>query len=203
MRRRSLAFVVAALALAACGHPARRAPTLHNASSGRDPMPAASARVSGVVTEEAMTAYFTARFPAAVEAGTLRLDYGSAGVSEQIVGELADLDIDDMAELDAIVPRDLERRGFPALRATGDGTTNLAGLLRDLMIMHDAHRYFSVAWRHHWSTNGPEDFPIPQAYGVDFSVMRRLGVFSGGALSSPTVSPAPRVTSGAPPPTMP
>ena len=33
--------------------------------------------------------------------------------------------------------------------------------------------------RHHWFLTGPEDFPIPAAYGVDFDVMRRRGVWSG------------------------
>ena len=173
-----LAAIVGLALLGCSGAGPRPAPRLHNIPTGTA-APDRSSYPRGAITEEAITRYFTWRFPAQVEAGTLRLDYGSSGVAEQIIEELAALGIDDMRDLDRIVPHDLESRGFDALAATGDGGTNIAGLMRDLMIMHDTHAYFTTAWQHHWSTTGPSDFPIPAAYGVDFSLMRRLGVFDG------------------------
>ncbi len=133
----------------------------------------------GPITAEAMKAYFVARFPAAVEDGTVKLDFGNGDVADDVLRELAALGIDDMSEVAAMVPIDLETRGFAALTASGAPSTNLAGLMRDLMIMHDTRRYFTDAWHHGWITTGPEDFPIPAAYGVDFDLMRRLGVWSG------------------------
>lgn len=133
----------------------------------------------GPITAEAMIAYFAARFPAAVADGTVRLDFADGDVAADVVRELAALGIDDMSQVAALVPIDLETRGFAALAASGASSTNLAGLMRDLMIMHDTRRYFTDAWNQAWTTTGPEDFPIPAAYGVDFDLMRRLGVWSG------------------------
>lgn len=176
--RSRLVVLVVALALVACR--TRSAPPatplsnrLSAAAIPQGPVP------HGPITAEAMTTYFSERFPAAVEDGTIRLDFGSANVAEQVTQELAALGIDDMSELAALVPGDLETRGFDALKATDEPTTNVAGLMRDLMIMHDTRRYFTKAWNHNWSTSSPDDFPIPAAYGVDFGVMTTLSVFSG------------------------
>ncbi|MBL8627623.1 MAG: hypothetical protein JNK64_40435 [Myxococcales bacterium] len=162
--RASFLAVIAALALLACGHPAAK--------------PAGPPPPSGPVTEAAIVGYLQQSFPAAVAEGTLKLDWGSPDVPAEVVDELAIMGIDDMGEVAALVPADFATKGLDAIKA--EGGTNAAGLMRDLMIIHDVRGYFEKAWRNHWSANGPEDFPLPVAYGVDFQVIADLGVFDGG-----------------------
>jgi hypothetical protein len=139
----------------------------------------------GPVTEKAMLDYFQARFPKAVAEGTLVLDFGSTGVANDVTSELHILGIDDMSGVAALVPNDFDTKGFNAIKASSGPTTTVAGLMRDLMIMHDTRGYFEKAWRNGWVTSGPQDFPAPAAYGVDFSIMEELGVFTGEGDDNP------------------
>ena len=43
--------------------------------------------------------------------------------------------------------------------------------------MHDPRGYFENAWRYGWVPSGPQDFPAPAVYGVDFDILRDLRVF--------------------------
>ncbi len=163
--RATILAVLATLALVACGHsPAK---------------PAGPPPPSGPVTESAINGYVAQAFPDAVAAGTIKLDWGSAGVSDEVIAELGIMGIDDMGEVVALVPADFKTKGLDAVAADG-GSTNVAGLLRDLMIIRDARGYFEKAWRSNWATSGPQDFPLPLAYGVDFAVIADLGVFGDG-----------------------
>lgn len=163
--RATFLAVIAALALVACGH--------------SKPKPAGPPPPSGPVTEAALAGYFQQAFPDAVAAGTIQLDWGSAGVSTEVIEELGILGVDDMGEVAALVPADFATKGLETIKANG-GSTNVAGLMRDLMIIHDVRGYFEKAWRNNWATTGPGDFPLPLAYGVDFQVIADLGVFEGG-----------------------
>ncbi len=163
--RASFLAAIAALALLACGHSTAK--------------PAGPPPPSGPVTEAALAGYFQQAFPDAVAAGTIQLDWGSVGVSAEVIEELGILGVDDMGEVAALVPADFATKGLDAIKAN-DGSTNVAGLLRDLMIIHDVRGYFEKAWRNNWATNGPGDFPLPVAYGVDFKAIADLGVFEGG-----------------------
>lgn len=163
--RASFLAVIAAFALFACGHS-----TAKPAVPPPPPVP---------VTEAALAGYFQQAFPDAVAAGTIQLDWGSVGVSAEVIEELGILGVDDMGEVEALVPADFATKGLETIKANG-GSTNVAGLLRDLMIIHDARGYFEKAWRNNWAANGPSDFPLPLAYGVDFKVIADLGVFEGG-----------------------
>ncbi len=172
-----LLVLIVGLGLGACG-PTATHPTsaLANRPAGVATQPAP--RRGGLITAEALSAYVAARFPAAVADGTLVLDFGSGGgVGDDVIEELHILGIDDMAGVAALVPADFERKGFAAIRASQAPTSTVAGLMRDLMVMHDPRGYFEKAWRHGWVTTGPQDFPAPIAYGVDFDVVRDLGVF--------------------------
>jgi len=61
---------------------------------------------SGPVTEAAIVGYFQQAFPDAIAASTIQLDWGSAGVSAEVIEELGILGIDDMGEVAALVPAD-------------------------------------------------------------------------------------------------
>jgi hypothetical protein len=173
-------LVIVALGLAACGgknHPVAVVPHAHEVTPPALPNPALAP--TGPITGASLAAYFEARFPARVADHTLETGFGSPGVDAEIVHELAVLGIDDMAEVAALVPADFDTKGFGATKASADPSTNIAALARDLMIIHDARGYFEKAWQHHWTANGPEDFPVPAAYGIDVAGFDAFGVFGG------------------------
>lgn len=169
---RALVLVlVLSLALAACGgkgKPSTLASTT-TAQAARSP-----------VTAEALTTFFTTRFAGAVQEGLLSPDFGSGGVDDDVIRELAAMGVSDLSGVQALIPADFDTKGLGAIRASSSGTTTIAGVLRDLMIMRDTRGYFEKAWNHGWTSSGPEDFPVPAAYGVDFSIMVELGVFDEG-----------------------
>lgn len=134
-------------------------------------------QVSGPISEQALIDYFKARFPQQVADGTLELDFATAG--NDIMEELRLLGYTDMSAIPALVPADFETKGFGAIKQSGDPTSNVAGLMRDLFIIRDARAYFTKAWRNSWVSSGPQDFPAPIAYGVDMAVLEELGVFGG------------------------
>ncbi len=170
--RSILLVLTIALGLVAChGNSSTTTPTV---AAPKVPVP------HGPVTAEAMTAYFQLRFPAQVADGSLLLAFGSDGVAEDIAKELRLLGIDDMSGVAALVPADFDTKGFGAIKASEAPTTNVAGLMRDLMIIHDTRGYFTRAWNNGWVSSGPQDFPAPAAYGVDFGVMEELGAFGSG-----------------------
>lgn len=124
-----------------------------------------------LLTPATLVEVVRARFPAEIAAGTLEVDFGSEGVDVEIIDELKIMGIDTTAELAAIIPADYGTKGLGAA-----GTSNVAGMMRDLMIIHDVRKYFGEAWRNNWSAS-PDDFPAPEAYGVDVEVIREMGVF--------------------------
>ena len=169
LRARALSLFVLLIALAACGGPKAKGPV-----APTSPYPAAT---PGPVTEPALADYFQAALPEAFAAGTIAADFGSTEVGAEVIGELALMGVDDMTEVGTLLPFDFKTKGIAALAADGDGTTNLAGMLRDLMVMKDARLYFTTAWQNHYSMNGPQDFPVPAAYGVDLEGLRDLGIY--------------------------
>lgn len=135
----------------------------------------AEAAISG----ESIVDVVKQRFPEAVASGVIVIDWGSAGVDGEVVKELAVLGITSTKQLAAIIPADYETKGLDAVKGVGEGTTNVAGLMRDLMIIHDTKGYFEKAWNESWSASS-EDFPAPVAYGVDMKILEGYGVFGGG-----------------------
>jgi len=117
------------------------------------------------------------RFPEAVAKGTFTLDFGDGRVDDEIIEELTILGITTTTALAAAVPRDYQDKGVAAVEGTVEGKTTIAGLMRDLMIIHDTRGYLERAWDHKWVADGPQDFAAPQAYGVDFAIFEELGVF--------------------------
>lgn len=169
---RSFVFILA-LALVACSGKSSTTTT------PKAPVP------HGPVTADALTAYFGTAFPKAVADKVLVLDFGSAGVADDVIKELALMGAADMGGVAAMVPSDFATKGFDAIKASAAPTTTIAGLLRDLMIIKDTRGYFTKAWNNGWVTEGPQDFPAPAVYGVDFGIMKELGVFSADDSGNP------------------
>jgi hypothetical protein len=160
--RSLLLTMTLSLGLVACSHNSKH-PTVPTAGY---PVP------HGAVTAQAMKDYFGARFAANVTDGSLVLDFADGdGVAPDVIKELDVLGIHDMSGVAALVPADFETKGFMVIREKGGGSSNLAGLMRDLMILHDPRGYIEKAWNHTWVCSGAEDFPVPIAYGLDYSIL--------------------------------
>jgi len=107
--------------------------------------------------------YMLTKFKDAVASGLEPIFGKEEASGSAIVEELAAFGISTLAELDNIVPVDLPRQT--------DLIKNFrfAGLVRDVMIIHDADRYFGKAWERHWTrlVTGP----VLEAYGLDVAAL--------------------------------
>jgi putative GTP pyrophosphokinase len=82
---------------------------------------------------------------------------------QDLIEELHDLGINTLAELDKVIRPDLIV--FESKYQSGQ---TFAGLLRDIMIIHDPDSYFSKAWKSHWFGLGDNETPnIFKQYGID------------------------------------
>lgn len=142
--------------------------------------PALPPVTDAALSKESLVTFAKERFPDAVADGTLILDFGSADMDAEIIAELAAFNVRTTGQLNAITPVDFQTKGFAALKAGSDPTSNITGLIRDLLIIHDAATYFDTVWKNSWVANGPDDFPVPAAYGVDMKILEDAGVFGGG-----------------------
>jgi hypothetical protein len=172
MERLALVLMISLFALApACGG-GKSGPTT---PSG----PQLPKVTEGPITKDSLLVFMKERFPTHVADGTLTLDYGSAGVENDVISELQIMGITTTGQLNAATPIDFDTKGFAAIKASDAPTSTVAGLLRDIMIIHNAKLYVDKAWRNGWVASGPGDFPAPAAYGVDLSVLETGGVYSG------------------------
>lgn len=63
--------------------------------------------------------------------------------------ELKLMQIQTLAELDAIIPEN-----FKETFVKNKVNSNFAGIMRDILIIHDADKYFTTAWKKKWSRGG-------------------------------------------------
>jgi hypothetical protein len=132
------------------------------------------------ISKDSLLVFINERFPAAVKEGTITLDFGSGGVETDVISELQILGITTTGQLNVATPIDFDQKGIGAIKASESPTSTAAGLLRDIMIIHNAKLYVEKAWRNSWVAAGPQDFPAPIAYGVDMAILEQGGVYGGG-----------------------
>lgn len=160
-----LALTVALVA-PACGGGRAAGPTVAAIKAPTDP-----------IAKAPLEAYLSQRFAAEIAAKTMELSYGSDDTAEQLFAELKAMGIDRVDQLAAIIPADYQTKA--AMTFTLDDPNNIPGLLRDLMMVHDAPRYFRDAWKEHWYASGEGDFKAAIAYGLDYASLEQYGVVSG------------------------
>jgi hypothetical protein len=154
-----------ALVAPACGGSRAAGPTVAAVKAPTDPVSTAS-----------VNAYLSARFATQLGAKTFVVDYGSADTDAEVFGELAAMGITRIDQLAAIIPADFDTNAAGAF-TTAD-PQNVPGVLRDLMIIHDAPRYFKDAWKEHWMASSEGDFTAAIAYGLDYASLAQYGVIS-------------------------
>lgn len=170
MRARAALIVVA---IAACRPPPPAAPTIANRPDARAP---ATTTARGAITKANVEALLARRFAVQLAAGTYVAEWN--GTEDDVLGELAAMGWDDMAELAAAIPIDYERRA--AHQFTSANPANIPGTVRDFMILTDARRYFADAWQNHWATLAPGDIEVYRAYHIDLSPLRAASVIPDG-----------------------
>jgi len=112
--------------------------------------------------------YMLTKFRDAVALGLLP-DFGSDEAESEIVEELADFGISTLADLDSIIPGELPTQ--TDLLAS----YNFSALMRSIMMVRDAHRYFGKAWKNHWLRLGHSQ--VLEVYGVDVAALaHRYGI---------------------------
>jgi hypothetical protein len=172
---RALACVVG-VAAAGCSGPAQSAqPTI-----GGNPVASRPAEsVATPITAQSLEDYLRQRFAPLVDNGMLEVKYPMDSSRDEILWELDCFDLKSTADIAALVPPDFNKRGVPVLAKLPAPASNTLSLLRDLMIIKDAKRYFTQCWSQHFVA-GASDFPLPNEYGVtEATLVQLLG--AGGA----------------------
>jgi len=84
----------------------------------------------------------------------------------EIIEELSLMEINTLEELESITPRDFVKRQSnyrPWLRE------GIIGLIRNILMIHDADSYFKKAWRRNWQGLDRDAISLVESYGVDLS----------------------------------
>jgi ppGpp synthetase/RelA/SpoT-type nucleotidyltranferase len=114
------------------------------------------------IDSTSLTTYMKRRFAFLIRSGTVVPDFGFRQffANTELVEELQDMGIRTLKELDKVIPPGLEEA------ETKSSKDSLAGLLRNIMIILDADRYFETAWKHHWDYMDPGSAKLLEGFGV-------------------------------------
>jgi len=119
------------------------------------------------VNTTSLREYMSKRFTQAVAAGTKTVFGHGDESASQIVQELHDFGISKLSELDSLIPDDLDER----VAKVAEKGANLVGLLRYVMIIHDAPRYFRTTWKGRWWVFSPSGRTLLESYGVNVEAL--------------------------------
>ncbi|MGB6837748.1 MAG: hypothetical protein WBF66_08595 [Dehalococcoidia bacterium] len=125
------------------------------------------------VNTTSLREYLWRKFRRAIEGGELAPFFGPEDRdSTEAVKELQDFGLSRLSDLDQIIPGDLGQK-LLELATAGE---NFIGLVRAVLMIHDADLYFTKAWKEHWGGLGG-DTKLLRAYGVDVeSLARKYGI---------------------------
>jgi len=113
------------------------------------------------IDSTSLMAYLTRKFASLIQAG--KLDPTLNNGDKDLVQALHDMGIRTLKELDSGIPSNFDT--FEGKAAVD----NFAGLLRNVMIILDADRYFEKAWNKHWNLMGNESVELLEEFGIDMS----------------------------------
>jgi hypothetical protein len=95
--------------------------------------------------------------------------YGSGNVlAKTIVEELKLFGISTLAQLDKVIPKDLEDYYLADM-----SEENYAGIVRDILMISDIEKYFEVSWRKSWQGTQYSTVELLAKYGVDPSYLEK------------------------------
>lgn len=169
---RALAAAAIAIALVGCRSTPPAAPIISNRPEA---WTEGGVTLRGAITKDSLYELMTSRFSRQIAEGTFAAEWN--GTEEDVIAELTAMGWTDIADVARAIPRDLEVRG--AVQFTTGNPANIPGTLRDVMILHDAQRYFTKAWNNHWASLAPGDLQVYRAYGIDLAPIHAAGVTRG------------------------
>lgn len=82
-----------------------------------------------------------------------------------VIEELRIMGIDSLEQLENIIPKDFSEAETKHL--ADEYPNSFLGILRDIMIVHDAETYFRKAWRKRWNGIDRDTLSLYKTYGVD------------------------------------
>jgi putative GTP pyrophosphokinase len=113
------------------------------------------------------------RLPLSVESGAFRPDSSSPDSSELALSELRAFGIRTLDEVAGLIPASYDK-----LHSAIISGNTVIGVVRDLMMIADADRYFEEAWRKSWHGWLPDNLVLLRKFDIDTSALRRrYGLF--------------------------
>ncbi len=120
--------------------------------------------LSEPINSTSLKAYMNRKFKPLIDQG-ITLDLVD---DDLIIEELLDMEITTLKELENVIPKDFIKIKSSYLSTTVYKDTFL-GILRDILIIHNADTYFEKAWKHKWSTVDGAYIPFFEEFGIDMS----------------------------------
>jgi putative GTP pyrophosphokinase len=109
------------------------------------------------IDSKSLVTYLTQRFKPLIKAGL------KPRLRPAVVPELLDMEITTLQQLEDIIPKGYLKSKRVHLGRGGTFT----GLARDLMLIHDADKYFKKAWKSHWKWMTVDHAKFLSDNGVD------------------------------------
>jgi hypothetical protein len=82
-----------------------------------------------------------------------------------ILDELASMDIRTLADLNMIIPQNFKERITKVSKLKD--TVTLTAIIRDILIIHDPKKYFGKAWKHHYNAPDYHAWKVYEEFGVN------------------------------------
>ena len=121
------------------------------------------------ITTASLTEYLSNKFSRLAKDVPEKGRYGAGNVlAKTIVEELKLFGISTVAQLDKIIPKDLEDFYLDNM---SEGT--FAGIVRDILMISDIEKYFKVSWRKSWTLTDERTVELLAKYGVDHSYLEK------------------------------
>jgi len=113
--------------------------------------------------------YLSSKFSKLIQDGVLTAKFAlDDSLSTEIVEEVRLFGISRLYQLDKIIPKDLEDNIFQLGQEN-----NFAGIMRLVLMIADAKKYFEVSWRNNWRGLRSSALPLLQKYNVDLTDLKK------------------------------
>lgn len=170
-----LGLGLALAVLGACGVQSETFPTIENRpGDSADSAGLVIGYPNGPITEESLAQFLAWRFARQLDERTFEASYNDT--QEDVLDELQTMGLHTIHDLAKIIPPDFDTRG--AGEFITDDPANIPGLVRDFMMIHDADRYFTHAWKNRWQSILPANVSALRAYVRDFQPFFDAGVLT-------------------------
>lgn len=114
------------------------------------------------VNSTSLKQFLKVKFKKSINEGIINPDFNSSKGEINVIMELKDFGITTLEELDKIIPKDLEKK---LVEYKEDG--NFIGLIRSILMINDADKYFNQSWKNHWGILNPNSESLLKSFEID------------------------------------